>query len=254
MLADTLLDALHRTTVAVRRAVHGLEDRGLEGSRPGQYNIDLVADSVAVEVLEAAGLGVLSEESGLHRAERELLAVLDPVDGSTNASRGLPWWATSVCVLDAEGPVAAVVVNQVTGTCWDAVRGRGARCDGRTMAPSGCTRMSDALVGLSGLPGHHLGWRQFRAFGAAALDMCAVASGVLDAFVDCAVDAHGPWDYLGGLLICREAGAAVADAEGRDLVVRDRDGRRTPVAAATSDLLAEVLAAVGRDRDSRKNS
>ncbi|HLY82487.1 MAG TPA: inositol monophosphatase family protein [Acidimicrobiales bacterium] len=244
MREETLLDALRETAAAVRRALDGVADWGRAGTRPGQYEIDLIADRVAVEVLDGAGLGVLSEESGLHDAERELLAVLDPVDGSTNASRRLPWWATSVCVLDRRGPLAAVVVNQATGTRWEAVRGGGARCDGRTVAPSGCTRMADALVGLSGLPEHHLGWRQFRAFGAAALDLCAVASGSLDAFVDCGLDAHGPWDYLGGLLICTEAGAAAADAGGRDLVVRDHEARRTPVAAATPDLLAEALAAL----------
>jgi myo-inositol-1(or 4)-monophosphatase len=242
MREETLLDALRETAAAVRRALDGVADWGRAGTRPGQYAIDLIADRVAVEVLGGAGLGVLSEESGLHDAERELLAVLDPVDGSTNASRRLPWWATSVCVLDGAGPLAAVVVNQATGTRWEAVRGGGARCDGRTVAPSGCIRMADALVGLSGLPDHHLGWRQFRAFGAAALDLCAVASGSLDAFVDCGLDAHGPWDYLGGLLICTEAGAVAADAGGRELVVRDHRARRTPVAAATPDLQAEALA------------
>jgi myo-inositol-1(or 4)-monophosphatase len=101
--------------------------------------------------------------------------------------------------------------------------------------------MSDAVVGISGFPRESLGWRQFRALGAAALDLCLVASGGLDAYVDCSVDAHGPWDYLGGLLVCREAGAKVVDATGRDLVVVDHKARRTPVAAATLPLLDELL-------------
>ena len=50
-------------------------------------------------------------------------------------------------------------------------------------------------------------------------------------YVDCSRDAHGPWDYLGGLLVCREAGAVVADAFDRELVVLDHAARRTPVAA-----------------------
>ena len=88
-----------------------------------------------------------------------------------------------------------------------------------------------------------LGWRQFRALGAAALDLCLVASGGLDGYVDCSRDAHGPWDYLGGMLICLEAGGAVADAEDRDLVSVEHADRRTPLAAATPALLAEVVAA-----------
>jgi fructose-1,6-bisphosphatase/inositol monophosphatase family enzyme len=75
------------------------------------------------------------------------------------------------------------------------------------------------------------------------LDLCAVADGTLDGYVDCVHDAHGSWDYLGGLLICTEAGASVVDAEGRDLVVREHSARRTPVAAGSSALLSELLAA-----------
>ncbi|HMC40023.1 MAG TPA: inositol monophosphatase family protein, partial [Acidimicrobiales bacterium] len=92
-------------------------------------------------------------------------------------------------------------------------------------------------VALSGWPGRHLGWRQYRVLGAAALDLCAVAGGVVDAYLECDGDSLGPWDYLAGALICREAGAAVADAEGRDLVVLTHEARRTPVAAGTPELL-----------------
>jgi fructose-1,6-bisphosphatase/inositol monophosphatase family enzyme len=168
--------------------------------------------------------------------------VLDPVDGSTNASRKIPWFATSVCVLDAEGPLAAVVVNQASGVRYEAVRGGGARRQGEPISPSGKEALNRSLIGLSGYPPKYLGWRQYRALGAAALDLCAVADGTLDGYIDCMRDAHGGWDYLGGLLICTEAGALVADAAGRDLVVRDHNGRRTPIAACTPALLAELLA------------
>jgi myo-inositol-1(or 4)-monophosphatase len=244
MATESLLATLYSAASEVRRALDDVGDWGLAGTRAGQYHSDLVADRAAVEVLDGAGLGVLSEESGLHHGERDLVAVLDPVDGSTNAFRGLPWWATSICVLDEAGPLASVVVNQATGTRWEAVRGGGARCDGRPVVPSTGTHLADALVGVSGLPARHLGWRQFRAYGAAALDLCAVASGTFDAFIDFSVDAHGPWDYLGGLLVCREAGVPVVDRVGRDLVVRGHLDRRTPVAAANDSLLTEVLAAL----------
>ena len=70
-----------------------------------------------------------------------------------------------------------------------------------------------------------------------------MATGVLDGYVDCSFDAHGSWDYLGGMLVCLEAGACVVDAAGRDLVVLDHGARRTPVAAATPGLLDQLLAA-----------
>ena len=238
-----LLAALHDAATAVRAALDGLIDWGTAGTRPGQYKSDLAADEAAVAVLLAAGLGVMSEESGDHATERELIAVVDPVDGSTNASRDLPWFATSLCVVDADGARAALVVDQASGDRFEAVRGGGARVDGRPLVPSRCTDLADAVVGLSGHAPHHLGWRQFRALGAIALDLCAVAGGRLDAYIDCSPSAHGPWDYLGGLLVCREAGALVADAEGRELVTTDHTARRTPVAAATPSLFEQVAVA-----------
>ena len=242
MTDEAVLGVLREAAEAVRRALGGLDDWGPAGTTPGQYRSDLVADEAAIAVLEDAGMAVLSEETGLHHPDRPMLAVLDPVDGSTNAARALPWFATSVCVLDEAGPRVALVVNQATGERFEAVRGGGASLGGRAIAPSGCASISEAVVALGGWPSRHLGWRQMRALGAAVLDLCAVADGRLDAYIDCG-GAHCPWDYLGGLLICQEAGACVADAEGRELVSRDPSARRSPVAAATPELLAQALSA-----------
>jgi myo-inositol-1(or 4)-monophosphatase len=241
--SESALQVLHDAASAVAKALTALEDWGHSGQRPDQYHSDVVADSAVLEVIDRAGFGAISEESGLHHPERDIRVVVDPVDGSTNASRGLPWWATSLCALDAEGPLAAVVVNQATGERFAATRGGGATCDGRPIRPTECTSMGRAIVAFSGYPARYLGWSQYRSLGAAALDLCAVACGHLDAFIDCARQSLAPWDYLGGLLICVESGAGVAEAYDRDLVVRDGDGRRTIVAAATPALLDEAVAA-----------
>jgi fructose-1,6-bisphosphatase/inositol monophosphatase family enzyme len=240
MSDEGLVDVLREAVVAVRRALDGLEDWGLAQTRPGQYRSDLVADDAAVAVLDKAGLGVLSEESGLHHPDRPVVVALDPVDGSTNASRGLPWFATSLCAVDADGALAALVVNQATGESFEAVRGGGARSGKRALEASACQTLSSAVVALSGWPPRHGGWRQMRALGAVALDLCAVAAGRFDAYLDFSRNAHGPWDYLGGMLVCQEAGASVADAFGRDLVSLEHDARRTPLAAATPQLMAEL--------------
>ncbi len=187
----------------MRTALDGVTDWGLANTRAGQHVSDLIADEAAIGRLEAAGVGILSEESGPRNADRSVIVVVDPLDGSTNALHRLPWYATSLCAVDAEGPRVAVVVNQATDQRFDAVRGRGARVDGQPAASSGVERLSDAFVAVAGYPPTHFGWRQFRALGASALDICAVGCGVLDAFVDCTPGQHGPWDYLGGLLICQ---------------------------------------------------
>jgi myo-inositol-1(or 4)-monophosphatase len=234
-------ELLDETASAVIAALATVQDWGPSGLRETQYRSDVIADAAALGVLDRAGVGVLSEESGLRRASHPLLVVVDPLDGSTNAARGLPWYATSLCAVDTDGPLVGLVVNLVSGTRFSAVRGEGAQRDGSAIRASGCTSLSKALVGLSGLPPRHLGWEQYRSYGAAALDLCNVACGVLDGFIDCSPNAHGVWDYLGGLLICHEAGGAVADGHGRALVVRDPSARRTPVAGATAELLAEIM-------------
>jgi fructose-1,6-bisphosphatase/inositol monophosphatase family enzyme len=238
-----VLDLLHDVADAVKRALDDGEDWRPRTDKLGQYAIDVVADAAALRVLDEAGVGVLSEESGLRRPDHQLLVVVDPVDGSTNASRRIPWYATSLCVLDGDGPAAALVVNQATGERFAAVRGEGATLDGQPITPSTVERAQQAIVGLSGWPPVPLGWKQFRALGAAALDLCLVAAGRLDAYVDCSANAHGPWDYLGALLVLEEAGAQVVDVHGRDLVARAHGERRTPVAAATPALLDELVTA-----------
>lgn len=243
MAASEVIDVLDEVARVVRTALDGLADWGLAGTRDGQYRSDLAADEAALAVIEEAGYGCLSEESGLHHPDRPIVVVLDPVDGSTNASRGLPWYATSACALDENGPLAAVVVNQATGTRFAASRGGGATRDGAAIRPAECAEMRTATVGFSGFPRRWLGWSQYRTLGAAALDLCAVASGALDAFVDCGGQSLAPWDYLGGMLVCQEVGAVVEEAFGRELVVLEHDARRTIVAAGTPELLTEAVTA-----------
>src|SRR5947207_12020660 len=183
-----VLALLPRTSDAVAAALVASGEWGLAGTIAGQYQSDLVADAAARDVLDAAGVGVLSEESGSSPAPADgmgVVVVVDPLDGSTNAHRGVPWYATSLCAVDDAGPLAAVVADLVHGTRFDAVRGGGAQRDGVGIAPTSCQRIEDAFVGLSGWPPAHMGWAQFRALGASALDLCAVAAGVLDAFGDC---------------------------------------------------------------------
>ena len=243
--SDHVLADLHAAADAVAAALDGHADWGPSGNRPDQYASDVVADEAVRGVLLPLGYGLLSEESAVvEPGEGCLMVVVDPLDGSTNASRGIPHYAASLCAVDDEGPLAAVVLNLALGIRYEAVRGGGARRDGVGLFRDDSPQLSEAIVGVSGLPASNPGWAQFRCLGAAALDLCAGADGTLDAYVDCVVDAHGVWDYLGALLVCREAGVTVEDAKGRDLCVLDRAIRRTPVAAAGTALHEALL---GRD-------
>jgi fructose-1,6-bisphosphatase/inositol monophosphatase family enzyme len=242
---DSLLEVLNAAATAVAGALANLGDWGLAGTRESQYRSDLVADAAAMQVLDEAGLGVMSEESGPYRMDRELIVVIDPVDGSTNAARGIPWYATSLCAVDGEGARAAVVANQASGVRFEALRSGGARKDGSPIRPSTCRALGDAIIGFSGYPERHFGWSQFRELGSAALDMCAVAEGVLDAYTVVGGSQLGSWDYLGAMLICTEAGAVVAEYAGRDLVTLEHADRRAPLVASTPDLLESLSRAMG---------
>ena len=81
--------------------------------------------------------------------------------------------------------------------------------------------------------------RQYRSFGAAALDLCSVAAGRLDGYMD-PLAHHGVWDYAAAVLICVEAGAVVGELEGRELIHADHSLRLGPVAAATPELLNQL--------------
>jgi myo-inositol-1(or 4)-monophosphatase len=245
--AQQAMNLFDATAAAVTHALQSLDRSSFallgDGAHQGQHGSDVAADNAALTVLDAAGVGVLSEESGLRRADHPLLVIVDPLDGSTNASRGIPWYATSLAAVDDAGLLAALVVNQATGERFHATRGGGAFRNGEPIRPSACGSWRQAITGLSGLPPQWLGWNQFRALGACALDLCAVANGVLDAYVDCSRDAHGVWDYAGGMLIVQEAGGAIEDAFDRDLIVRDPAMKRTPVAANAPSVLAGALEA-----------
>jgi myo-inositol-1(or 4)-monophosphatase len=241
---DELLTVFGDAADAARASLTPLKGaaRRARTERPGQYALDLMADAAVLPILHDVGVAVVSEESGRSgRDDAAVTVVLDPVDGSTNCSRDIPYWSISLCALDADGPLCALVVNQATGVRTTAVRGKGAWRDGEPVAPSAVTRVEHAVVSFSGNPQRRLPWQQLRSLGSAALELCDVAAGALDAYL---TSWQAPWDYLGGVLVCREAGATVVDAHDGELVVTDPDARRQLVAASTPELLDAVRGAL----------
>ena len=242
---DDWLDVL---TTAVDRVVIELDhhdDMMQGGERDNQYAFDLSADAAVLDAISGTGAGTFSEESGFRPPSGDStdVVIIDPVDGSTNASMGIPHYATSLAVRDQDGIRVGLVVNLATGERFEATRGGGARRDGRPISPTSCTDLSRAIVGLTGHPGRPIGWSQFRALGACALDVSYVACGLLDAYAD-PHSGLGLWDYAAAHLIAIEAGADVGEVSGRELFHHDHEARRAPVYAATSALKNELIAAL----------
>jgi len=240
---EEILDVLHRTADAVAGVLQANTDWSLSGKRATQYSVDLAADAAALEVLHGAGCAVLSEESQITGEWKPggLMVVMDPLDGSTNASKRVPWYATALCAIDGEGMRASLVVNQASGRdrYW-ASRGGGAFHNGIRLAPTERNALRQSVVGISGLPSFRPAWGQFRALGAAALDICLVATGALDGWID--FNSHGVWDYLASVLVCQEAGVLVEEFQFRDLVVTEYAEKRTPLVASSRELLDELRA------------
>ncbi len=189
-----------------------LEDWGKADGHPGQYKHDVIADEIATPQLIAAGLGVVSEESGPAGLDKSFIAIIDPIDGSTNANLGLPWYALSICLVHNGEAIASFVKNLATGETFLAEIGSGAEKNGNKIRVSGVGDIEESIVVFNDLPTKHFGWRQYRALGSAALDLCKVADGSFDGFVDTG-EGLAIWDYAGAALICKEAGANITDLE-----------------------------------------
>ncbi|MHB1087767.1 MAG: inositol monophosphatase family protein [Acidimicrobiales bacterium] len=238
-MTESILSDLRTCALEIGGIVESHRGRGFSGVRETQYHLDLAADEVAVRMLVGGGYRVVSEESGV-TGEGDVTIVVDPIDGSTNCDRGVPFFATSLAAMRGRELVAGVVMNHATGTVFEAEKGAGASRDGATIMPSSARVINESVISFSGWPSRHLGWQQMRALGAASLEICLVADGSLDAFAVAQHSTLNPWDYLAGLLVVREAGAVATDYRGEGLETFDPVLRR-PIFCATKELLDNVL-------------
>jgi myo-inositol-1(or 4)-monophosphatase len=220
--------------------------------------IDEAAERVIVERFRATGepFTLVSEELGEAQfGEGGPWVVVDPIDGSLNAKRGLPFFALSVAVADGPrmGDVQLGFVHDFgTGEEWTAERGRGARLDGR---PLGAQRPKDrieilafeatttAYVAERAAAVAPLAYR-LRIMGSLALSLCHLAAGRVDAV--CSLKAARSVDIAAAQLLVREVGLEIDlfETPPFDEAPLDVEGRSRVVAAATPALCAELAAAL----------
>ena len=209
----------------------------------------MVIDELCLEFLVGNGFSVYSEESGFTGAEAPdaPVVVLDPVDGSTNASRAIPLFTLS-CALVSNGELVGGYVEELTNHArYYAIRGEGAYfMDAPISASRSARPLRSSVVAVNGSPRAYLGWGQFRALGSAALELAMVASGQLDAYIDCSRSGLAPWDYLGALAVLRESGCAVASLDDSPAPEEDLYGARRRIAAAASPALLDELVSAWR--------
>jgi myo-inositol-1(or 4)-monophosphatase len=239
--------------------------RGEGGDRT--LEIDAAAEAAVFRRLEAlhaegARFGAVSEERGRvdfgYDADDPVLVVIDPLDGSKNAKRGLPHHALSLAVADG-GTMADVAFGYVydfgPGEEWVARRGAGAWLDGVALDPGAGERRVGGKLELLGIESADPIWvrdaaealagaaHRLRAIGAIAVSLCQVAAARLDGMVT--LRRSRSVDVAAGQLIVREAGGFVAftacpDPLGAPLAVLEPVS--PVVAARTAEGLAELAA------------
>jgi len=210
---------------------------------------DRAAEALIVESLRRRRPddSIVGEEGASHVGTSGLEWHVDPIDGTANFVYDLPAWCTSVGVIDADGGIAGAVYAPVTDELFSAARGHGATLNGQPITCSRASGLSAALLatGFNYAPatrsvqGERLAVllpqvRDVRRFGSAALDLCMVACGRLDAYYE---EFLNSWDLVAGVLIAAEAGASTSDFS---------TGPAGPAAtvAAAPGVHAELLAAI----------
>ena len=206
-------------------------------------------------LLGTGGVRVLTEEAGSVGDERaEVLAIVDPLDGSSNFEHGIPFYCTSVAVAvgaEINDVLAGAVRDLVSGDVYSARRGRGARKNGKPIRTSPVDDPSKAVVGvdMSGTPKGTAsslaplieGVKRQVHFGANALELCYLAEGRTDAFVDLRGKMRIT-DFAAACLIAKEAGAEVSDPSGGKLSPAfDLEHRFSFVASANGGLHGKIL-------------
>ena len=194
---------------------------------------------------------VLAEEMPEER-QRELwqagtgdLWCLDPIDGTSNFVKGLPYFAVSVALLHDRRPVLGLVYNPVCDDVFYAKAGRGAYYNGERLDASvGSEKLAHSVAGvdfkrldpaLSTRLAAHPPYSSQRNYGSSALDWCLLATRRIDLYV------HGGqkiWDYMAGALILAEAGGVACTLEHDDFWADDPFSRPV-VAAGTPAMLSQ---------------
>ncbi len=230
-LLNVAVMAARRAGAVLGRNFKKLNKLNIEMKGPNDYvsDADRAAEAAIIQIIHKhyPDHAILAEESGAS-GESDTLWIIDPLDGTTNYLHGLPIFCISIGVKVNGRMEHAVVYDPMREELFTASRGIGAQLDEHKIRVSGNKDLQHALIG-TGFP-----FRQadselepylsmlgkvvkntagVRRPGAAALDLCYVAAGRLDAFWETGLQ---PWDLAAGSLIIREAGGIISGMDGSE--------------------------------------
>lgn len=228
---NELLDLATRAAAgAAHYLQQGWEERSVVATKSSSTDIVTQMDQGSERLLVEAILAerpddaILGEEGADRRGSTGVTWVIDPLDGTVNYLYGFPSWAVSVGVMIDGEPAVGVVQAPALGTVWQGVAGLWARANGVPIRTGGATDLAEALIAtgfgydaeVRARQGRLVAQvlprvRDIRRAGAAAVDMCWVAQGVVDGYYERGTHL---WDRAAAMAICDGAGARVGGLTG----------------------------------------
>jgi myo-inositol-1(or 4)-monophosphatase len=197
---------------------------------------DLHSENIIKSIIRASypDHDLLAEESEKESSQSNFLWIIDPLDGTTNFVHGYPSFAVSIGLLFQNKPLIAVVLEMPNTKLYTAIKNEGVWCEGQPFTCSQTDSIEKSLL-LTGF-GYEHGelWERnmalfkdftdkshgVRRLGAAAVDLCHVASGKVDGYWEFDLK---PWDSAAGILIAQEAGCVVSQMDGSDYSIYDNN-------------------------------
>lgn len=234
-------------------------EKGVEVRKKGAIDLvteaDLVSERIIMDILQGkTPYHIVSEESQPEGGDFSEYFLVDPLDGTTNFSRRIPFYAVSIALMNGKVPVKSVVYLPEAEEFYVAVKGKGAYLiekEGKTkrIRVSDTSLLSDSVLAtgfpydvwenpepvIASLRAMLTGARALRRFGSAAIDLCYVAKGIFDGYFEYSLK---PWDTAAGFLIVKEAGGKVTDLKGNDY----------------NPFMSEILATNGKIHEQLRNA
>jgi len=221
--------------------------------------IDLIAEKALIEVLEEndASCTLISEETGtkeIGSQPHEYYLTTDPLDGTTNATRGIPFIATSLAISktpNLQNIQTALVTDLLHNITYTAQKGKGAHKNNKKIQSSTTTILEEAVIGIdfntykikqiaNQLNPVLEKTRHLRHLGANALELCYVADGTTDAFIDLRGKLRVT-DIAAAHLIVKEAGAIMLTPQGAEINVPLTPTQKVSFIAAANTTLYETI-------------
>jgi myo-inositol-1(or 4)-monophosphatase len=261
------LSAILQHTIDTARSTGALLREGFALARAGQLDVQLKgrfdplteydqrAEAMITLALRAAypDFGIIGEEGAATRPDARFVWHIDPIDGTHNFSHGVPWFSTSIGLVDNGHPIVGVVFDPVNDRLFAAAQGLGATRNRAPIRVSRTRTLDRALLGTGfptdRSPERDNNFRHFldamrvcqdvRRMGSAALDLCMTACGEFDAFWQPQLHSY---DIAAGIVIVREAGGCVTDFAGGESMLTGGD-----IVASNAILHPALMDIIARD-------